>query len=388
MKTEFPGVGPTGISASVEHPRRVVVIHSCTPTDNPEGHERSSQARLAARVAELLGHEFAGEHEAGRDYGCPLFVVPRATIDDPEEAKRLGIRDEHDLFGGVVPHPFIASKLISHSLPHSGSPAPQGWSPAFGERVRDVVLPGFSAFSLDDALGAGRLLLAEGAVRVKKPSGIGGIGQSVAHDEAELREQLAEIGEAMLQQEGVVLERNLEEVITHSVGQVRLGNQLASYCGIQHLTKNNAGREVYGGSDLLVASGDFEALLALGHDDSVQQAIAQACTYHRAALACFPGMLASRANYDVAEGRDETGRKLSGVLEQSWRIGGATGAELAALQAFQADPSLRSVRASTREIYGEQVNIPPGATVYFQGNDRFVGPITKFTTIDTHAHPQ
>jgi hypothetical protein len=386
MKTEFPGA-VSAASAPMREMRRAVVMYSNTPSGNSDGHESASQSRLAAKLAALLGHEFAGEHEQGRDYGMQPYVVPRATIDDAQELRRLGIRDEGDLFGGVVPYPFVASKLITHPLPHAVATAPQGWSRDFGARVRDVVLPGYSAFSMQDALAAGRALLCGGAVRIKDPGGIGGIGQSVARNEEELRQQLVEIGERRLREEGVVLERNLDDVITRSVGQVRLGPHLVTYCGVQHLTKNNAGREVYGGSDLLVANGDFEALLALEHDDAVRSSIAQASVYHRAALDCFPGLMASRANYDVAEGEDESGRRLSGVLEQSWRIGGATGAELAAIEAFQADPSLRSVRASTREIYGEAVNIPPHATVYFHGNDRFVGPITKYTIADTHAHP-
>jgi hypothetical protein len=386
MKTEYPGPAEPATNAPRHGARRAVVLFSKTPSGNPDGHEAGSQARVAQRLAALLGHDFAGEHEAGRDYGAPLFVVPRETLADPRDLERLGIRDERDLFGGVVPHPFVATKLITHPLPHAVADAPAGWSRDFGERVRDVVLPGYSAFSLRDALAAGRALLGGGAVRIKDPGGIGGSGQSVAENEEALRQRLDEIGERRLREEGVVLERNLGDVITRSVGQVRLGEHLASYCGIQHLTKNNAGREVYGGSDLLVARGDFEALLALDHDDAVRAAVAKACTYHRAALASFPGMIVSRANYDVAEGRDDSGQALSGVLEQSWRIGGATGAELAALEAFAADPALGSVRASTREVYGDGVNIPGGATVYFQGNDRHVGPITKYTTIEPHAN--
>ena len=51
---------------------------------------------------------------------------------------------------------------------------------------------------------------------------------------------------------------------------------------------------------------------------------------------------------------DAVGRRRSGVLEQSWRAGGASGAEIAALEAFRADPSLPSVRAITREVYGRR----------------------------------
>jgi hypothetical protein len=88
----------------------------------------------------------------------------------------------------------------------------------------------------------------------------------------------------------------------------------------------------------------------------------------------------------VAQGTDDSGVWRSGVLEQSWRIGGATGAELAALKAFQADPGLRVVRAATTEVYGG-VAPPPDAEVYFNGIDRHVGAITKYTRTMPYAHP-
>ena len=310
----------------------------------------------------------------------------QASWTDATHAASLGLRSEQDLFGGVVPQPYVASKVITHPLPLADCAAPAAWSHAFGQQVHDVVLPGYSAFSQEDALRAGRALLAQGAVRIKLASGIGGSDQSVAADLAALQQQIGALDEAQLRLGGVVLERNLNDVVTHSVGQVRIGRQVASYCGIQHLTRNNAGKEVYGGSDLLVANGDFEALLALPHAPEVSTAVAQACTYHRAALACFPGLMASRCNYDVAQGTDDSGVWRSGVLEQSWRIGGATGAELAALKAFQDDPGLRVVRAATTEVYGGAAP-PPDADVYFNGIDQHVGAITKYTRTMPYAHP-
>ena len=375
---------------NADHPEgrqaRIVVLYSRQPGDNPQGHERSSQNRVAERVAALLGMRFAGEFDAGAAYDLPLYFVPRETVPDTAQAALLGIRGEQDLFGGVVPHPHVATKVITHPLHGPGCAAPPGWAPAFGERVRDVTLPGYSAFSRGDARAAGLALLAGGAVRIKLASGIGGGGQTVAADPHALDTQLDALDEAQLREGGVVLERNLNQVVTHSVGQLRIGCHLASYCGIQHVTRNNAGEEVYGGSDLLVARGDFEALLALPHAADVHTAVAQACAYHRAALACFPGMLASRCNYDVAQGTDDSGAWRSGVLEQSWRIGGATGAELAALAAFRADPALAVVRAATTEVYGG-VTAPPDAEVYFSGVDRDVGPITKYTRTMPYAHP-
>lgn len=388
MNSDHPETWQAGIAAPAPAPddTRIVVIYSPRPNTNPHGHESMSQNRLAARVAALLGYRYGGEYDAAASYELPLYFVPRDTLPDPAQAARMGIRSEHDLFGGVVPHPFVGSKVITHPLLHLDADAPQGWDIFFGERVRDVALPGYSAFSLGDALAAGRRMLGEGAVRIKPASGIGGAGQSVATDGHSLLDQLQALEKTQLRSGGVVLERNLNQVVTHSVGQVRIGRHLASYCGIQHLTRSNAGEEVYGGSELLVARGDFETLMALPHADEVRTAVAQASEYHRAALACFPGLLASRCNYDVAQGVDDRGIWRSGVLEQSWRIGGASGAELAALAAFQADPGLKVVRAATTELYGGATP-PDDAEVYFNGVDCHIGPITKYTRTMAYAHP-
>jgi len=97
-------------------------------------------------------------------------------------------------------------------------------------------------------------------------------------------------------------------------------------------------------------------------------------------------MFASRCNYDIAQGVDQEGRWYSGVLEQSWRMGGASGAEVAALEAFRNDPSLSVVRASTTEVYGESPTLPSGATVYFQGVDGKVGQLTKYARLEEYGN--
>jgi hypothetical protein len=70
-----------------------------------------------------------------------------------------------------------------------------------------------------------------------------------------------------------------------------------------------------------------------------------------------------------------------GVLEQSWRIGGASGAEVAALEALNDDPALQGVRASTTEVHGPDVPVPDGAILYFSGVDDHLGPITKYAEL-------
>jgi hypothetical protein len=368
-------------------PRGMAVVYSCKAYGNPCSHESMTQSEMARKLAAIKDYDFAGEFDASCRYDGPLYFVPDNTLVAIDFAHRLGIHGEQDLFGGVVPFPFVATKTITHSLFDADSHAPDGWSPGFARRVHDAVLPGFSAFALRDARSAGAHLLEQGTVRIKKASGIGGLGQSVVNDADELEAWLQSFDAEELSRDGLVVEQNLTNVATHSVGRVRVGELLATYHGMQRLTVNNHGNEVYGGSDLTVVRGNFDALLRLGLGQEMRTAIAQARTYHDAAMASFPGMFASRCNYDVAQGFDDEGRWYSGVLEQSWRIGGATGAEIAALDAFRADPALGVVRASTTEIYGSNPILPADAVVYFRGIDKNVGPLTKYSRLKSYGNP-
>lgn len=348
-------------------------------------HELATQRGIARRLADLLALPYAGDVDAARATGDVGYAVPNDTLTS-FEAARLGLRSVNDLFGGVVPHPYIATKTITHPLAGAGAAAPPGWCEEFGRRVQRVVLPGISAYSRRDAHEAGLDLLRHGPVRLKLACGVGGSGQSVAHDAVALQAQLGALDEAEVARGGLVVEQHLASVRTHSVGQLHLGGLTASYYGMQYTTRNRLGQPVYGGSTLTVTRGGFDALEALAPDPSVRRAVALARCYHDAALACFAGMYASRANYDVAEGRDAQGREVAGVLEQSWRLGGASGAEVAALQALVDDPSLSSVRASTAEVHGPLATVPEGATLYYQGDDEHVGPITKYAQVHRDAH--
>lgn len=362
----------------------VVVVYPCK-SYNPHGHECTTYAALARRLAAIKDYEFGGDFDISCRYDRSLYFVPTDTLATLDSARELGIHGEQDLFGGVVPYPFIATKTITHPLPDATAYAPKGWSAGFARRVRDVVLPGWSAFTLDDARAAATRLLQTGTVRMKKASGIGGLGQAVIADAAQLEAELQMMNPEELLRDGVVFEQNLSDVVTHSVGQVRVGNLLATYYGTQSLTRNNRGETVYGGSDLTIVRGGFHALLELSFPEEVVQAIAQARVYHVAAMTSFAGMFASRCNYDVIQGVDDQGRRRSGVLEQSWRAGGCSGAEVAALAAFRADPSLRTVRASTTEIYGADPVVPPDAEIYFQGIDERTGPLIKYSRLQGYA---
>lgn len=352
-------------------------------------HEDASHGAVAQALASLLGVSVAHStpqlqdvgdadlHAAGR-----IYLVPTDTLIAGGPTDALNISDVRHMFGGLAPFPFVATKAITHPLVGKHAVAPLGWSDAFAKQVEHAVLDGWSVFSEVDAREACAQLLEHGPVRVKPVHGRAGRGQTVVRSIDALAPVMAEIDPDELAQCGLVLEAHLEDVVTFSVGHVQVGDMTAAYVGTQCLTKDNGGEWVYGGSTLNVVRGGFENLLAqvLSADD--RRAIEQARVYDAAASACYPGLVASRRNYDMVTGRDVRGRAASGVLEQSWRIGGASGAELAALLAFRDDPALNAIRASTVERYGGNHRPPAGASVSFEGNDAECGPMIKYVTTE------
>jgi hypothetical protein len=347
-------------------------------------HEAVTRSAIARALAEIQGFEFGGAYDPGARYDAPLYFVPRDTLVGADEAHALGVGREEDLFGGVVPFAFVATKTIAHPLVRPDAAAPAGWNARFPERVREVVLPGFTAFAHEDAQRAGSTLLKHGPIRIKPGRGIGGRGQTVIQNASDLEHELGGLQEDLVKRDGLVIEPNLADVMTYSVGQVRVAGIVASYFGTQRMTRDTRGAAAYGGSDLLVVRGGFDVLGALPLAPEVRAAIGQARAFD-AATAEFAGMFASRRNYDAVRGRDGRGRWRCGVLEQSWRIGGASGPEVAALAAFRADPALPALHARSTEIYGDGAPVPGGAIVHYRGIDERLGPLTKYTVVEPHA---
>jgi hypothetical protein len=361
----------------------VVVEYSPQAGGFSDTHERITRAMVAKRLAALIGFAYGGEYDCSAHYPGKVYFVPSNTLISLEHAVQLGIAGERDLFGGVVPYLFVATKVITHPLIEPNVFAPEGWSDTFPHQVHSAVLDGYSVFTAEQAYAACERLLENGPVRLKSVHATAGRGQRVIRSLSELTEPLAAIDPAELAHSGLVLEENLTAVTTYSVGQVRVADLTATYYGSQRLTTDSMGDEVYGGSDLVVVRGNFDALAQLSLPEHIRTAMEQARIYD-AATSVFPGLFASRRNYDVAQGTNARGQWRSGVLEQSWRVGGATGAEIAALEAFRANPDLQAVHASTFEIYGESQAPPTHATVYFRGVDEHVGWLTKYAMVRAH----
>jgi Protein of unknown function (DUF3182) len=359
--------------------RGVVVVYLSRFGKPLQWHHKVVLDLVAKAIAKIKGYEFWGHYDPEYHYSGPLFFAPDDTL-LLDEASCLGIRSSDDLYGGVVPHLFVKTKAITHGLVDRHAERPLGWSTAFAERVREIVLPGYTVFSNRDAQMAAGRMLACGPIRVKKPLSASGKDQTVVTTLNELDGELEKVGADEMATYGLVLEENLRQVRTLSVGEVAVGGLRISYHGTQRTVRDNEGRPVYGGSDLVCVRGGWESLDALPMSPEVRAAVVAARRYD-AATEELPGFTASRRNYDIAQGIGADGRPRSGVLEPSWRIGGASSAELVALAAFARDPSLKVVGASHVEEFGTGRRAPADAFVDFQGDDPAWGPLLRYTIV-------
>jgi hypothetical protein len=355
-------------------PGTVVVHAAARPPQFWRCHEGVTLQGVAESIARFKGFDFGGRWDgAVRD---PVFFVPDETLLRPE-AEALGLRGPHNLFGGIVPHAFVQTKVITHGVVTPTAERPDGWVDSFTRRSRAAVLPGYSAFTRRDAIEAVRRLLTLGPVRAKAPRASGARGQCTLESLADLDALLARVTDAELAQDGIVVEVNLDPVTTLSIGQVTLDDLTIAYHGYQWLSHDNAGRSVYGGSALICIRGGWDSLERIAVEPAVRLAIRQTRIYDEATQQY--GIIASRRNYDVGQGTDARGRWRSGVFEASWRLGGASPAELAAMHLFAESPSIDVVHASTVETYGRDAVPPPGAIVHFHGEDEQDGPMVRYT---------
>ena len=173
-------------------------------------------------MAALTGFAYAGEYDPSTRYPGRVYFVP-ATQWLALSGSPVGIAGEHDLFGGVVPYPFVATKVITHPLEQPKALAPKGWSDTFPQPGAKRGAGGqFGLYQSKPMLpvnvfwSAG--LSAQAGSRDRRR------GQKVIRSLTELAEALAAIDTAELADAGLVLEENLTAVTTYSVGQVRVAD--------------------------------------------------------------------------------------------------------------------------------------------------------------------
>jgi hypothetical protein len=182
MKTALrprPAAVTSRISPQLSRPRRLVTWN-LDPQACCSAHEHATRNDFAGRLAVLKGCACAGDCDERQPYAEAPYFVPSNTVTDAGLAQAMGIAGVHDLFGGVVPHAFIATKAITHPVAGADALQPAGWNPRFAAEIAGSALDGFSCFSRAEARRAGRTLLGAGVVRIKPVTATGGRGQVVA----------------------------------------------------------------------------------------------------------------------------------------------------------------------------------------------------------------
>ena len=138
-------------------------------------HQKALLKADAKAIARLKQYDFEERYDVLKNCTGAIYFVPDDTL-LLDEAQPLGIQSPKDLYGGVVPYPFVKTKSITHPLVTESAEQPGGWSFQFAERVRNIVLPGYTAFGVGDAhIAAGRML-PRGPIRIKQSAEAGSRG--------------------------------------------------------------------------------------------------------------------------------------------------------------------------------------------------------------------
>jgi hypothetical protein len=330
----------------------------------------------------LLQYDYGRAGDPVSDAQQRIYFVPDHTL-TAVEAVRLGVRSDRDLFGGVVPHAFVATRAATHAPVSVDAEVPQSWSYALARILTGCVLRGYSAFSHADARQAAQRLLRTGPVRLN--CGETEATRDMLSDMDEFEEALGGIAVIDFATQGVVVEQALAEQTTYVVGRSRVANEMVSYVGTRRAARIESGRPVHAGCDLAVVPGDFTELDRVGLSAEARDAVIKAARYDEAISHAYRSSFASRRSYDVVLGHDHHGTPRMGVRGPSWRVAAESPAEIAAMMAFRDVPGLKCLRAATYEAFGK-VDVPSDAMVYYRSGDTDGGMLTKYCTIDVQAY--
>lgn len=356
--------------------RKIGVV--CRPSDSP--HNVASVEALATRLSALTGRQLLPTlqsfDENDGTFFVPTFALVRQNGDPEMNVERF--------YGGIVHHGFMTTKLVTHPHWHEDDNLPEGWAGSFAACLQDCVLSGFSVFSHRHALEAASTLLKTHKVRFKNPYASGGKDQTVIETVRSLDGFLGSVSDDDIAK-GLVVEEDVENSTTYSVGQVQIENRIASYLGRQYTSHDRDGNEVYAGSRLRMVRGGWDALLHQLQSPVARRIVENARRYDEAARQHL-GLVASRRNYDVLVGPITENGVRCGVLEQSWRVGGASPAEVLAMEKLAQDETVTAVQAVLRENYDQTPTLREDDFVVYVGDDDFGRPLHKYARIEKIYH--
>lgn len=315
-----------------------------------------------------------------KDLAACYYLPNQILLQD--QAIALGIYSLNDLYGGVVPYEFLKDKSLTHPIYHISMNRPEGWNNQLGVYLKPYVLDGFSAFTTQDVLWAAQGMIDSGPIRLKLASTTSEQSHWVFSHHAEFIKFINQMQDHPLFKQGMVVEEDLRNTTTFSIGQTEIGGLLISYCGEHVLTTNLNGEKTYGGANLFVVRGNYNQL----HDALTfpihREALHLTRQYEQLIFETFPLLYASRRNYTVLYGVNAKRQVRLGVLKPSWCMGNTSMAELLALEAFCATPKLKSINTWTRDHYVETFSCLTSSELAHDLDESPVGFIVKYAGVD------
>ncbi|MBD2606110.1 DUF3182 family protein [Scytonema hofmannii FACHB-248] len=347
--------------------------------------------RIAAKIAEIF------QRFGGIEQGKTYYVADKTIVLELKENQKLIedalIESEKDFFGGIVARPHQSTKAIMHPLVSREAVCPLGWSHEFSEELaqRNLVLPGFTVFSTDDLRIAFKELYNKGVyqIRLKDPLAFLGMSQFVISSFQELEQFISDkiADQGKLQQYGLVVEENLhpEDLKTYSASFITVGSHQVQCLGVQRFSQG-----LYTGTDLVIMRTGkciFPKLLAqvgIFNNEDAQAIIDKALLFRALLNKHIPEIKTARFNLDIvsgiasiySNGTCELVKRFA-LLEQSFRVGGASPGEIWGLESLLSDPDVDAVCASTYYRYGDEAyQTVSEEEILYCGVDNRFGPIS------------
>lgn len=353
--------------------------------------------RIVDKIASIF--ERFGGNKPGKIY----YVADKTIVLEFKENQKLIkdtlIESEKDFFGGIVPRAYQSTKAIMHPLVNREAACPLGWTHEFPQELvhLDLVLPGFTVFNIEDLRTAFKHLYDKGIhqIRLKDPLAYLGMNQFVVTSFQELEQFISDkiVNNEKLQQYGLVVEENLcpEDLKIYSVSFVTVGSHQVQCIGVQRFSQG-----LYSGTDFVIMQTGkhilSESLAQVGifNNEDAQKIIDKALLFRALLNKHIPEIKTARFNLDIvsgiasiySNGTYELVKRFA-LLEQSFRVGGASAAEIWGLEYLLGHPSVDAVCASTYYRYGDEAyQTVSGEENLYCGVDSRLGAIS--TSVKVH----
>lgn len=316
---------------------------------------------VAEYLADYFGVAYLSADAGGGPKGENVYYVPPVT-QARDNANKSYIEHVDDFYGLLVENIGHVHKAILHTT--TSQSVPSFYSHHFACSVSELVVPGLTVFTKEEALFAHKIMQnrAGKEVRLKYPDKSDGRDQFSIVNREHLAGILGSVDEREVVEKGLVLETNVRDVETVSVGYCVLGDQTYSFIALQ---KNDIapedGRDRYVGALVRVVKGNVSSLRSVAKNSKEEKAI-EACVKFDAQYSYFEPV-ASRISYDYLHGYDDKGNLMSGVTDITGRLGGTCPALVMSVMEYKENPRLKVVQSEVSLNYdpGEELNCEVGA---------------------------